>query len=413
MESDSLDRQSFQRLLWMTASLFMIYLGVAMALPAVSVHVSETLGLGNVEAGLAVGVVFFATILSRGWVGGLADSKGGKVCLYRGLAVYFVASVLSMASAWPSLSTMTAYWVLIVGRFLLGLGESLVIVGLLAWAMAIAGPGRSGRVMSLAGIGTYGAFGVGGPIGLWLLGWLGFGGLMAVCCVLPFLGWAMLFRVPAAKPPAGGERAPFLRVVGRIWREGLVIFLQGFGFAALGAFVPLYFISQGWQGAGFGMTCFGFGFVVMRMVCGGLPDRLGGAPVAAGSLVIEIIGQAMLWLAPNATWAFVGALFTGAGCSMMFPAMGLEAIKRVPAHLSGTAIGGFAAFQDLAYGGTGPIAGLVADKLGYAEVFLFGMVAGILGLVVVLMSLRSYAADMQAMAAAACEGPCDAACESA
>jgi MFS family permease len=38
-------------------------------------------------------------------------------------------------------------------------------------------------------------------------------------------------------------------------------------------------------------------------------------------------------------------------------------------------MGGFAAFQDLAYAGTGPIAGWFADHWGYAVVFLIGAAA--------------------------------------
>jgi predicted MFS family arabinose efflux permease len=71
---------------------------------------------------------------------------------------------------------------------------------------------------------------------------------------------------------------------------------------------------------------------------------------------------------------------TGFGCSMVFPSMGSEVIKQVPAHLRATAMGGFAAFQDLAYGATAPLVGLLADSSGYSSVFLIGGLAATLGL---------------------------------
>ncbi len=65
---------------------------------------------------------------------------------------------------------------------------------------------------------------------------------------------------------------------------------------------------------------------------------------------------------------------------MVFPAMGSVVLKRAPPHLRGTAVGGFTAFQDLAYGATGPVAGLLADRSGYSTVFLIGGLAATLGL---------------------------------
>ena len=67
------------------------------------------------------------------------------------------------------LGSPAAYGVLLAGRLLLGLGESFAVVGLMAWCFGIMGQQRSGRVFALVGMGLYGAFAVGSPIGLALL----------------------------------------------------------------------------------------------------------------------------------------------------------------------------------------------------------------------------------------------------
>jgi MFS family permease len=185
--------------------------------------------------------------------------------------------------------------------------------------------------------------------------------------------------------------SPLRRILGRIWIAGATVFLQGVGFAALGAFFSLYFLRQGWPYAGLGLSCFGIGFVAVRLICGHLPDRIGGTKVAVVSLAIEAAGQFGLWLAPGPAPALLGALLTGVGCSMVFPAMGSQVVKSTPPQLRGVAVGSFAAFQDLAYGATGPLAGGLADRFGYPVVFLVGGLAATLGLVMATQSGRGAA----------------------
>ncbi|VEB42188.1 major facilitator superfamily transporter [Chromobacterium violaceum] len=381
--------QAYRRLLAKTAALFLSYLAVAMTLPVTSIYVIDQLHYGNALGGLAVGITFFSTILTRGHAGRLCDQQGGKACMRRASACMRWLAW----SAWPRLSWPISplwRWALCWRGACCWLGRELGHcghVGLEHWAD---GPAHSGKVMSLVGMGMYGAFAAGGPLGLLLFQQTGFRPLMLVCALLPLAGLLLIRSFPGIRPHAG-QRESFLRILGRIGKPGAAVFLQGVGFAGLGAFFALYFSSRGWTWGSLGLTGFGVGFVLVRALCGHLPDRIGGAKVALISLGVEAVGQWLIWSSAAPAAALLGALLTGIGCSMVFPSMGVEVVKRVPAHLRGTALGGFAAFQDLAYGLTGPIAGLFADSFGYGAVFLIGAASAALGMATVGLMLADRA----------------------
>lgn len=367
------------------AALFIAYLCVGMSLPVVPVFVSTSLHLGNAWAGLAVGIAFLATILSRGYAGSLSDRQGAKTAVVRGLGCYVAgALVSSLAAAGTWLPTSMAFAVLAAGRLLIGLGESLVGVGVVAWAISLGGPARSGQVLAWVGAAIYGALAAGAPLGIALYDHFGLQGAMAVAALLPALALLAVGPLQDRPPAAASARPSVWRVVRAIAPHGAIVCLQGIGFAAIGAFFVLHFRAQGWAHAGLGLTAFGTGFVLMRLLFGRLPDRVGGLPVAVASLAIETVGQALLWTAATPLVALAGAFMTGLGCSMIFPALGREVVSRVDPHLRGTALGAFSAFQDLAYGLTGPMAGLLADRAGYRGVFLIGTLAAATGLAIAL-----------------------------
>lgn len=377
----------------LSAALFLSYMAVALSLPVMPVFVTGLSGFGNMFAGLAVGIAFLSTILTRNYAGGVADRLGGHVCKRRGLILYIVASALCAAAALPTLPPSLAYAVLIAGRLLLGLGESLTIVGMLGWGIGLMGQPRAGKVMAWTGAAMYGAFAVGAPVGLALFHHFGFGGVMAVGAMAPALGLLLVLGVAPA-PIAAGRRESFWRVLGRISGQGAAVGLQGVGFAGLGAFMTLYFLHRHWPYPALGLSLFGGAFVLTRVFCGHLPDRIGGYRVAVASLAVEACGQWLLWSAPDPWFAFAGALLTGAGCSMAFPSLGVEVVKVIPPQLRGAALGGFAAFQDLAYGATGPIAGLLADHTGYGSVFLLGALCASAGCALTVVLLRRSRSEM-------------------
>jgi MFS family permease len=360
------------------AALFCGYLCVGLPLPVIPLFIHDKLGFSNLVVGLVIGIQFLATVLTRGYAGRLTDHHGGKRSALQGAAVCALGGLLYVVAAMPGLSPVLSLGVIVAGRLAAGVGESQFVTGCVSWSIASVGPQRAGMSMSWTGIAMFAALAIGAPIGMGLYHGYGLQAAMAACVVAPLVAAAIALRVVSYIAPAG-QRLPFYRVIGQIWREGLGLMLQGVGLSGLTAFASLYFAARNWGHAGLVMTAFGAGFIFVRVVLGHLPDKVSGYRIALWSLVIEAIGQAMVWGAPVEIVALAGALVTGLGCALVFPALGVEALKRVLPANRGSAMGAFVAFLDIAYGVSGPAAGVIAGQFGYAAVYLFGGACALLG----------------------------------
>lgn len=362
------------------------FLTVGLPLPAIPIQVHDVLGFSPVAVGWVIGVQSFATVLTRGLGGRIADERGSRAAVLIGLPLASVAGLAYLVSAWlPDPRASLA--VLLAGRVLLGGAESLFLTGTMTWGIARVGPARTGLVMAWQGIAMYGALGIGAPFGLALIERTSFAGLAIATILLPLVGILIALVLPGATRVAS-RRAPFHQVVRLIWRQGIVVTLSTAPFAAMASFLALTYQANGWSGAGLALFGFAGGYVLVRLFLAHLPDRIGGARAATISLVIEAAGQVLLWSAPNPTLALCGATLTGLGFSLIFPSMGVEAMRRVAPESRGMAVGGFIAFFDLSIGLTAPLAGLLVAPYGFRAVFMAGALACLAGLVILLGSGR-------------------------
>ena len=96
----------------------------------------------------------------------------------------------------------------------------------------------------------------------------------------------------------------------------------------------------------------------------------------------------MLWYATVPVMAFVGAVLTGIGFSLIFPAFGVEAVKAIAPQMRGTALGAYTTFFDVALAITSPIAGIVANSFGYQNVFALGALGTIVSIVITVFSIN-------------------------
>lgn len=374
------------------AALFCGYLCVGLPLPVIPLFVHDKLGFNNLIVGLVIGIQFLATVLTRGYSGRVTDHHGGKRAALQGAAVCALGGLAYFIAALPGMTSLTSLAIIVLGRLVAGFGESQFVTGCVSWSIASVGPKRSGMSMSRTGIAMFAALAVGAPIGMALYQHVGLQTATLACIVAPLAAGVVAFFEKSYNSPVG-ERLPFYRVVGQIWREGLGLMLQGVGLAGLTAFASLYFAARNWGHAGLVMTAFGVGFIFVRMAFGALPDRMGGYRIAMWSLLIEAGGQVMICAATQEAVALAGALVTGLGCALVFPALGVEALKRVLPANRGSALGAFVAFLDIAYGVSGPVAGVIAGRFGYAAVYLFGVASALLGAALVITAPITSADD--------------------
>jgi predicted MFS family arabinose efflux permease len=269
----------------------------------------------------------------------------------------------------------------------LGGAESFVITGALTMGLALGGPRNAGKVIAWVGTALWAAYAAGAPAGTVLYGRFGFASTALATMLLPLA--ALLLVAPLSATPASGQASPSVnRVLRAVSVPGLGMALTAVGFGTVSTFGALLFAERGWGAAWVAFTALSVAFILSRVFFGYLPDRVGGARVALVCVVVEALGQVLIWLAPSAPLVFVGAAITGVGYSLVYPGFGVEAVRLAPREAKGLAMGAFTAFLDLSMGVSSPALGLVANRAGLGSVFLVSTVAVLAAAPVALRLLR-------------------------
>jgi MFS family permease len=370
-------------------AVFAGFLVIGFALPVLPLYVHRGLGFGTFVVGLVAGSQFVAAVLSRVWAGRHADVSGPKSAVVAGLISAALAGLLYLLSFHFVRAPELSVSILLLGRALLGVGESFIITGAQAWGLAIVGAEHTGKVLAWVGGAMFAAFAVGAPVGTVLYSSHGFLALGIATTLLPLatlLFVATLRRVQSSPRVHTG----FMRVLATVWIPGLASALSSIGFGAITAFSALLFVARGWASWP-AFTVFAATFILTRVFLGHLADQFGGAKVALVCGLIEATGLGLLWLSPWCVFALLGAALTGFGYSLVYPSFGVEAVRSAPAQSRGLAMGAYTAFLDVALGFGTPALGLLASRAGLGSCFVASMIAalGAVGIAAALLSTAS------------------------
>jgi predicted MFS family arabinose efflux permease len=350
---------------------FFYYLVIGLLLAVLPGFVHLHLGLSPLWAGVAISAQYLATLVTRPRAGRMTDVSGPRATVLLGQAAGLLSGLCLLAAASLQSKTTVCFVVLLISRLILGCGESCVATGAITWGLGRVAPESAAQVISWAGIASYGAMAAGAPLGIWLENRYGFESIGGAASGMSLLGLALALPL-AGVPIVRGARLAFSKVLGRVLLHGLGLTLGTVGFAAIASFTGLYYSSRHWSDPALALILFGGCFIVTRLLFAGAINRWDGFRVAMVSFILESAGLLVLWSATTHDVALAGAALTGCGFALVFPALGVEALKTVAEQNHGAALGVYTAFLDLAMGITGPIAGFIVGKFGYSAIFLCG-----------------------------------------
>ncbi|EOB9997699.1 MFS transporter [Cronobacter sakazakii] len=363
---------------------FATFLTIGLPLAVLPGYVHDVMGFSPFWAGLVISLQYIATLISRPHAGRYADLWGPKTVVIVGMSCCLLSGASYFLAWWGAGAPLVSLALLCLGRVVLGFGQSCAGTGSTLWGVGVVGSTHIGKVISWNGVVTYGAMAVGAPLGALLYR---HGGLPLVAGVI--MGVALLGIVLALPRPAvkasKGKPLPFRAVLGKVWPFGMALALTTSGFGVIATFITLFYQAKGWDGAAFALTLFSGAFVGTRLLFPNAINRLGGINVTLICGVVETVGLLMVGLAVEPWMAKAGTFLAGAGFSLVFPALGVVAVKAVPQSNQGAALATYTLFMDLSLGITGPAAGVLMAWAGVPAIYLAA--AGLV-LLAILLSVQ-------------------------
>ncbi|WP_394660133.1 MFS transporter [uncultured Chryseobacterium sp.] len=365
-------RTTVQVLVPIVLSVFAMYLTMGIALGSLPGFIKNDLKSGNFIIGTVIGLQSLSTLLTRAYAGKITDTSGANTSNRYGVFIVLAAGMMYILAVSAAKITFLALGLPLIARIIHGIAESMLVTGSLTWGISLLGFQHSGKVMTWNGIAMYAGIALGAPLSLWMNAQAGIMVSFSVIIFLAGVSWISTVTLPAVPVDPSFVRVPFYKITGKVSDQGLALAFSSMGFACIASFIALLFEEKSWNHSSLGFFCFGGFYILTRLLFSSYPDKFGGYKVALVSFIIEIVGQLCIGFSVSGWMAIVGCALTGIGFSLVFPALGVLAIRKIAPQMRGTALGAYSAFFDLSLGLAGPVAGLIAGWLSYQSVYIFG-----------------------------------------
>lgn len=359
---------------------FLGYFIIGLSLSVLPIFITKNLGFSLVIAGLVISLQYIATFFLRAYSGKIIDGKGPKPAVLSSMLGFSLTGIFLIVAYYFKFSPLLSLSFLIITRLLTGCGEGMIGASPINWAIMALGEKHTAKIISYNGVACYGALAIGASLGVLIEHQFGLYGIGILSILIGMIGFLFAKTKRNYTNSHTQESQSFWKVLGKVSPFGICLALGGIGFASISTFITLYYNFFHWNNGALCLTVFGGLFVAGRLVFSNVINNYGGIRVAIACLLVETIGLLIISLATNSEMALFGAGVTGLGFSLIFPALGVVAIKSVSPSSQGSALAGYGLFIDLSLGVAGPLIGGVADIWGMKYIFPFSALMVFIGL---------------------------------
>lgn len=359
---------------------FVGYFIIGLSLSVLPIFISKSLGFSLLIAGIVISLQYISTFFLRAYSGKVIDGKGPKPAVLFSMIGFSLTGIFLIIAYYFKFSPMLSLTFLVVTRLLTGCAEGMVGASPINWAIMALGEKHTAKIISYNGVACYGALAMGASLGIVIEQKYGLYGIGILSIILGIIGFFFAKTKENKTNTHQKEIQSFWKVLGKVAPFGVCLALGGIGFASISTFITLYYNHFHWNNGALCLSIFGALFVAGRLVFSNVINKYGGIKVAIACLFVETIGLLIIAFATNAQMALLGAGVTGLGFSLIFPALGVMAIKSVSPSSQGSALAGYGLFIDISLGVAGPIIGSVADFFGMQFIFPFSAAMVFIGL---------------------------------
>ncbi|MBV8325502.1 MFS transporter [Chryseobacterium sp.] len=359
---------------------FVGYFIIGLSLSVLPIFINKSLGFSLVIAGLVISLQYVSTFFLRAYSGKIIDGKGPKPAVLFSMISFSLTGIFLIIAYYFKFSPLISLSFLVVTRLLTGCAEGMVGASPINWAIMAVGDKHTAKIISYNGVASYGALAIGASLGVTIEHEFGLYGIGVLSIILGILGFLFAKTKENKTNTHPQESQSFWKVLGKVAPFGLCLALGGIGFASISTFITLYYNHFHWNNGALCLSVFGGLFVAGRLIFSNVINHYGGIKVAIACLLVETTGLLIIAFASHSQMALIGAGVTGLGFSLIFPALGVVAIKTVSPSSQGSALAGYGLFIDLSLGVAGPLIGGIADIYGMNYIFLFSAALVFIGL---------------------------------
>jgi MFS family permease len=349
---------------------------LASLLPTLPLYI-EYIGGTKQQIGLVMGCFAIGLLLFRPWLGQLADGRSRKLVLLIGLGAAAIAPLGYMV--------VKSIPLLIVLRAFHGISIAAFSTGYSALVADIAPAKQRGEVIGYMSLVIAIGMALGPALGGYLQEWAGYNPTFLLSAGLAIAGLVCTSQI--INPPISTTGAETTKDNGtkNQWRllisprlriPAIILLLIGLAFGTLSTFVPLFIKSVGVDlNAGLFYTATAIASFAVRIIVGRASDRYGRGLLITISLIFYTLAMLFLWIATSANMFLLAGVVEGTGAGMLLPTVAAMLVDRAMPQERGRIFGvGMVGF-DVGIAIAGPFLGLLAEQVGYRN--MFGFAAGL------------------------------------